>query len=248
MARAKHTPFRYLRKALALIGSRRDRLTVIGAFMSNPETGKAMLRCRCDCGAEITMLVAAFNTPRGRQSCGCLAREQRAASAKHHGVGTTTYNIWRSMKARCKNPGNSRYYCYGAKGITVCPEWQHDFEAFVRDMGWRPSPKHSIGRKDNTQGYFKDNCRWETSHGQARNMTTNKLITIGGVTLCQAEWAERFGLSQQTLWQRLHLNWDIERALTTPVRKRTCNHSMTSCIPTPECENPLFQASYAEAK
>ena len=34
------------------------------------------------------------------------------------------------MINRCQNPSASRYPSYGAKGITVCPEWK-ETRAFV---------------------------------------------------------------------------------------------------------------------
>jgi hypothetical protein len=37
--------------------------------------------------------------------------------------------VWRQMKRRCTAPQDDRYYRYGARGISVCPEWQ-DFEVF----------------------------------------------------------------------------------------------------------------------
>lgn len=70
-----------------------------------------------------------------------------------------TYNTWRSMVARCHNPKSDSYEFYGAKGITVCPEWL-TFAKFLSDMGARPKG-HTLDRIDSTLGYFKANCRWE---------------------------------------------------------------------------------------
>ena len=36
-------------------------------------------------------------------------------------------------------------------------------------MGERPSPAHSIDRKDNSKGYEPGNCRWATASDQTRN-------------------------------------------------------------------------------
>lgn len=38
-------------------------------------------------------------------------------------------SVWDGIKARCYNPKNKYYYCYGEVGVTMCEEWL-DFKAF----------------------------------------------------------------------------------------------------------------------
>jgi hypothetical protein len=73
------------------------------------------------------------------------------------------------MIDRCYNPRNNHYQYYGARGITVCDEWLNSVEAFARDMGLPPSPRHSLDRINNDLGYYKENCRWATATEQSRN-------------------------------------------------------------------------------
>lgn len=78
------------------------------------------------------------------------------------------YKIWSGMRSRCNNLNNKHYKDYGGRGITICESW-NDFNNFSRDMGPRPSPKHSIDRINNNGNYEPSNCRWATNLQQSYN-------------------------------------------------------------------------------
>lgn len=116
------------------------------------------------------------------------------------------------MKRRCDNPKNISYANYGGRGITVCPEWRDNFEAFLRDMGPRPAG-HSLDRIDNDKPYEPGNVRWATRGTQANNTRANRRITHSGVTKTLSQWAHEIGVPVVTLHRRLADGWTLERAL-----------------------------------
>lgn len=78
----------------------------------------------------------------------------------------------------------------------------------------------SLDRIDNDKGYCKENCRWATKKQQSRNTRKNHLETHNGITQCLTDWAKKTGLSFQVIAWRLNNGWSIEKALTTPARKK----------------------------
>jgi hypothetical protein len=125
------------------------------------------------------------------------------------------YHSWLCMIQRCTNPKQRSYQNYGGRGIKVCERWGK-FENFLADMGLRPTPEHSIERKDVNGNYEPNNCRWATKKEQARNARSNRLLTIGGRTQCLNAWAEELGKERSVIKQRLKLGWSEVDAVFTP--------------------------------
>lgn len=131
------------------------------------------------------------------------------------------YGPWHDMIRRCYDSRRKNYRHYGGRGIKVCDRWRQSFEAFLEDMGPRPSPKHSIDRYPNNDGnYEPDNCRWATQGEQLRNYSRTRHVTYNGRTQCIADWAVEMKLPAQTLYTRIREGWDAARALTTPAPGR----------------------------
>lgn len=70
------------------------------------------------------------------------------------------YSTWSSIKQRCENKDNKHYPYYGGRGIKVCKRWSDSYELFEKDVGKKPSPKHSLDRINNDGDYEPGNVRW----------------------------------------------------------------------------------------
>lgn len=133
------------------------------------------------------------------------------------------HRAWTSMRHRCLNPQCKAYPAYGGRGVGVEPAWlaTDGFDVFMRDLGPRPSARHSLERKDVHSGYCKENCVWALPEEQANNKRNTRHLTYQGATRTLAQWATVMGLNATTLGIRLDgLGWSLERALTTPSRGR----------------------------
>lgn len=120
------------------------------------------------------------------------------------------------MISRC----NSDHHRYGGRGISVCPQWRENFEAFLSDMGEAPAGLE-LDRVDNDGSYEPGNCRWATRQRQMRNMMRNHVVDLhdGYGPLCLAEQCERLGLNRKTVYQRVHRDGMTGfDALTKPFR------------------------------
>ena len=76
---------------------------------------------------------------------------------RHHHTNDTRPTDWGKRE---KHPLVSTWR-WTARGIVGrCERWE-DFWAFVEDVGERPSPKHSLRRKDDGLPFSPDNCFWK---------------------------------------------------------------------------------------
>lgn len=194
-------------QAIDLTGRRFGKLLVIerAGTVTQGTARRALWRAQCDCGKQA--VTDGYSLRSGRtKSCGCLT------TSTHGMFGTREYQAWTAMKQRCTNPNVKNYRDYGGRGITVCPRWCDSFEAFLEDMGPRPSPTHSLDREDNAGNYEPGNCRWATREQQARNTRASKLteqdvdciqkLHATGI-FSQQELGVAFGVSASTIWEAL---------------------------------------------
>lgn len=199
-----------------LIGQRFDRLIVLDTLSKN---GRGYCRCKCDCGNVVTVRNDGLKSGK-THSCGCYNRDRakRGDNRRKHGLHETRlYRIWGAMKNRCNNPKQKEYQHYGGRGITVCDEWLHDFQAFY-DWAMANGYKDglTIDRIDNNKGYSPDNCRWATYEEQSNNKNNTIYISYNNEKHTIKEWENITGIPSKVIYWRIKHKWNTAKALTTP--------------------------------
>ena len=140
---------------------------------------------------------------------------------------------WKAMKERCSNKNRKDFQHYGGRGIKVCDEWVHNFQAFyfwAKDNGF--SPELTLDRIDVNKNYSPDNCRWVTQKEQCINTRLNSGITYNGKTQSITEWAKEYGINRTTLEARLKFqNSPIEKALLPKYEYKKYRESLSDKTP-----------------
>jgi len=195
------------------IGNRHGRLLVIREARPSSK-GQSRWLCICDCGNEKEVLGTNLRNSLV-VSCGCFRKETTGTLRRSHGLSRTlTYRSWRMMWRRCTDPNQRWYELYGGRGITVCERWK-DVSNFVEDMGYRPSIKHTLDRKDNNLGYYPGNCRWATPKEQSSNRRNTLYAAKDGVTRTLREWSDILGIPYPTLQRRKQEGRPDDQVLST---------------------------------
>lgn len=118
------------------------------------------------------------------------------------------YNRWLSTTQRCRNPKHVSYKNYGARGISMAPEFT-DFGAY-RDYvsalpGYDPD-NASLDRIENAKGYEPGNLRWVPYSHQITNQRYSGKghNTFTGVNWSKTHkrWIARITLEGKSLYSK----------------------------------------------
>lgn len=133
-------------------------------FMSFPTTAEAVMWLRGHgwpkavrqnvCGAATGIQRTAYGFT--WKSTGPAKRPYGSAK----GDDRRLYNIWADMKSRVTDPANDSYKYEGARGVSVCDEWQgyDGFRAWAESHGYADGLV--IERRDLSGDYCPENCSW----------------------------------------------------------------------------------------
>lgn len=168
-------------RSIDISGKRFGRLVAVDrAPRGDRKSRRAMWNCECDCGA--ICVVGADQLKSGHtMSCGCLKIEVTKKMHTKHGAAsgygvTPEYQAWLNMRARCGGGQPASWKNYGGRGISVCREWEGDFEAFFAHVGPRPAPGYELDRIDNNGDYEPGNVRWVTKEENNKNRRTRAQV------------------------------------------------------------------------
>lgn len=206
-------------RALDLSGQRFGSWTAVERVLAARRgNGEAVWVCVCDCGTRRELGTGQLKSGHSR-SCGCGSRKKTGDRSRTHGMkGTPEYACWRAMKTRCYNKANPGYRHYGARGIAVCDRWRESFDNFLKDMGKRPSAKHSIDRINVNGNYEPTNCRWATQLVQMQNTRVSRVVELRGERRSVSYWARTIGVSAQTIYRRLNRGITDPEAILSPLK------------------------------
>ena len=146
------------------IGDSFGMLEVLSPTMRN-KYGDMVWKCRCNCG-NLTKVLAGNLKSGHTTSCGCFHRRPRSHGHTVLGTKTPEYRAYSHAKDRCTNPKTKGWEDYGGRGIKFLFT---SFQQFWKEMGPRPSRRHSLDRIDNDGNYEPGNVRWATGSQQIRN-------------------------------------------------------------------------------
>ncbi len=124
-----------------------------------------------------------------------------------HGMkGTPEYKAYYNAKERCTNPHYWYWRRYGGRGI----EFRFaSFAEFFAELGPRPSPEHSVDRKENDGHYEKGNVRWATRSEQEKNKHHQRKEKVAKVKLTRERLLE---IRRENARRAHELNPDLREA------------------------------------
>ena len=129
------------------------------------------------------------------------------------------YGIHRNMLNRCYREKHHNFKHYGARGITVCPQWRCNYYAFAvwaLKNGWLSGLE--IDRIDTDGPYSPENCRITTHTENVRNSRAAKLThedvaeihRMLKTDMTQVEIASHFPVERETIARiGLETRWSI---------------------------------------
>lgn len=184
-------------KTIVCVGDKKNFLEILYIVKNLASNNKVqkMAWVRCVCGTEKFIRVDNFKSGTTK-SCGCKRSFLISKGEGNHGYSHhALWDIYSSMKQRCKDKSQQAYQEYGGRGIVVCDHWLEPngqgFLNFLEDMGDRPEGM-TLDRIDPNGNYCKENCRWKSRSVQSFNTRTRKDNVLGYTGVGLSENGEKY--------------------------------------------------------
>jgi len=207
------------RRADDLTGQRFGKLLALQRQGTTASGSNAAWLCLCDCG-ETTRVGGWWLKANRVRSCGCLQVNKLRGGVRRE-RGSPEYQAWKRINKLGRREAAQRTVNPGQRS-TVAPSWQTSHETFLADVGRRPSPQHQLTRIDPEGNWEPGNVQW-LSPVQRQIRCCRIRIPVGEHSETLSALANRVGISRQVIYDRLKHGWDLEKALSLPVRPRRPN-------------------------
>lgn len=214
------------------VGDRIGRLEVLE--ICGPYHSGQTVRCRCDCGNEITVKLSYIRGKNPTLSCGCLQKENTSKKLTYDLTGMT----FGDLKVICRmgtKRGYATWLVENSEGETAEAYGTMLLDGtFTGRVKFSKLPDTALGRMYKRLpkaefGTYKQFERWAYANGYAEGKncmrkdaskpftkdniyfeTRSVSVTVNGVTKKVYEWAEVLGVSRQRA-QQLHAKGHLER-------------------------------------
>jgi hypothetical protein len=145
-----------------------------GVQMASGQKSMLMSKVRCVCGTE-KILANGYLRAGSSNGCGCIRGRNLASQGITHGKSyTPNYRLWVSIKQRLKK--DPSYV-----NVKMYDPWIGDFEqfnAFIDSLGPKPTPDHTLDRKDPYGNYEPGNLRWADKTTQSVNRRNSMVANL----------------------------------------------------------------------
>lgn len=187
-------------KIIDLTGQKFGRLVVLKEN-GRSNKGEKVYECKCDCG-NVVNVPSSYLRSKWTQSCGCLQRDRaKEASTIHGDTYSSLYSRYKHILWRCNNPKSKDYQNYGGRGITVCKEWENDYQSFKKWSLENGYEEHlTIDRIDVNGNYEPNNCRWVSLLEQENNRRDSVYLSFNGLTKTASQWARILEIKPSRLY------------------------------------------------
>ena len=156
---------------------------------------------------------------------------ERPIRPRHGMTNAPEYYIWEAIISRCTRQSDKAYGNYGGRGIEVCDEWRHDFSAFLRHVGLRPSNAHSIERRDYNGNYEPGNVYWTTRGVQNHNKRPRSKVGVRGILERKGRYGAQIRCNNTYFWLGTYNT--LEEAVNAYIKKEAELYPVTKPYLTP---------------